>query len=264
MSNVNILLPKGTALFYGSIKDDLGNPLTGFDVSGEDQDTYQYDSDGVSDANGNYAVVALAGNWFANLSNDDPRLTNYVYSGNIGTTTLTNGQAVRQDFLIKLATNHIAGFLKDNNNTPISGVRVFANANINGTNYQAGNAITDGSGNYSLNVINGNWNVSVNCCGDCDDGLSSNYQCPNNQNVNISGGNGVANFIVQLCTGVEITTTDLPNGEVGVYYNASLNAASCNNSFTWSLNSGSLPPGLLLNSGGQIFGPPNSSGTFNF
>jgi len=63
---------------------------------------------------------------------------------------------------------------------------------------------------------------------------------------------------------VEITIANLPNGEVGVYYNASLNAASCNNSFTWSLNSGSLPAGLQLNSGGQIFGTPNSSGTFNF
>ncbi len=268
VANVKILLPKGTAMIYGSIKDVFGNPFPGADVFGEDRDTYQYESDSVSDANGSYAVAALAGNWSANLSNDDPRLTNYVYSGNGVSTLLVNGQSVRHDFILQLATNHITGYVRDNLNNPITGVGVSAYANINGTNFSAGNALTDGNGNYILNVVNGTWGVGVSCgCNDCSDSLSGRgYQCVNNQNVNILNGNGVANFIAQPCSPLQVTTTSLPNATVGSFYNFQLQAAACDQSFTWSLSPGSaaLPAGLNLDSGGNLSGTPNSSGPFNF
>lgn len=267
VSGVNILLPKGTAMIYGSIQDDLGNPLPGADVYGEDQDTYQYASDGVSDANGNYAVAALAGNWNANLSSDDPRLTNYVYSGNLGTTLLTSGQAVRQDFVLKRATNHITGYVRNNLSNPIAGVSVFANANINGTNFNSGNATTDGSGNYTLNVGNGTWQVGVSCgCSDCNDSLSAQgYQCVNNQPVTIAGNNGVANFTAQPCGPLQVTTTSLPAGTVNSFYSFQLQASGCNQPFTWSLSPGSgpLPSGINLN-GDNLGGTPDTAGTYNF
>ncbi len=270
VANVNLLLPKGTAMIYGSIKDELGNPFTGADVFGEDRDTYQYESDAVSDANGNYAVAALAGNWSANLSNEDPRLTNYVYSGNNSSTLLANGQAVRQDFVLKLATNHITGYVRDNLSSPIAGVGVYAYATINGTNFSTGNALTDGNGNYTLNVVNGAWGVGVSCgCNDCNDSLSARgYQCVNNQNVNILNGNGVANFIAQPCGTLQVTMgSPLPGGQVGQFYQLQLQANGCNQPFYWDLAPGSLPlpGGLDMNSpNGYITGTPSSAGTFNF
>jgi hypothetical protein len=268
VAGVNILLPKGTAMFYGSIKDDLGNPLAGFDVYDDDQDTHEYESDGVSDASGNYTAAALAGNWYADLSNDDPRLANYVYSGNIGTTTLTNGQAVRQDFVLKPATNHIAGYVKDNGNNPIAGVGLYAYATINGTSFNSGYTVTDGNGNYSLNVANGTWQIGVNCgCSDCDDSLSAKgYQCVPNQQVTISGNNGVANFIAQPCGPLQVTTTSLPDATVGTFYNVSLQASGCAGPFNWSLSPGSapLPPGMSVDVSGGLFGNPTTNGTFNF
>ena len=268
VAGVNILLPKGTAMFYGSIKDDLGNPLPGFDVYGEDQDTHQYQSAGVSDANGNYAVVALAGNWNANLVNDDPRLTNYLYSDNFGPTLLVNGQAVRRDFVLKFATNRITGYVRDNLSNPIAGVDVYANATLNSTNFSAGNATTDGSGNYTLNVVNGNWQVGVSCNGG-DSSLSAmGYQCVNNQNVNILNGNGVANFTVQSCGALQITTgSTLSGAQVGQFYQIQLQANGCNQPFDWDLAPGSLPlpDGLDMNSpNGYITGTPSTAGTFNF
>lgn len=268
VSGVNVLLPKGTAMIYGSIKDLLGNPLAGLGVYGEDQDTHEYASDGVSDAAGNYAVAALAGNWRADLSTDDPRLTNYVFSGSLGNTLLTSGQAVRQDFLLRRATNHITGYVRDHLSNPIAGVAVYASATLNGTNFNTGHGTTDGNGNYSLNVANGNWQVGVNCgCSDCDDSLSAQgFQCVNNQQVSIAGNNGVANFTAQPCGPLQVATTALADAAVGAYYNLTLQALGCAQPFHWSLSPGSapLPFGMELDPAGILFGNPTTGGTFNF
>jgi photosystem II stability/assembly factor-like uncharacterized protein/protocatechuate 3,4-dioxygenase beta subunit len=60
-----------------------------------------------------------------------------------------------------------------------------------------------------------------------------------------------------------VTTLSLPGGEVGVPYNASLQAAGGRPFYYWSLVSGSLPDGLTLNSKGEIHGTPTVEDTFN-
>ena len=68
---------------------------------------------------------------------------------------------------------------------------------------------TDGNGNYSMNVANGNWSVGVNCNGGSDslDGIlgPGNYMCPNEQNVAIDNANGTVNITV------------FPNGSGQIY-----------------------------------------------
>jgi len=53
---------------------------------------------------------------------------------------------------------------------------------------------------------------------------------------------------------------------VGSYYDFNLQASSCNPNFCWSLANGSgpLPPGLQLDSNGEIYGTPGANGTFDF
>lgn len=60
-----------------------------------------------------------------------------------------------------------------------------------------------------------------------------------------------------------ITTTSLPNGNVGSAYSQNL-AATGDTPVTWSLSAGSLPIGLNLSSDGTISGTPTASGTYNF
>ena len=59
-----------------------------------------------------------------------------------------------------------------------------------------------------------------------------------------------------------ITTTNLPNGEVGVAYNQAL-SASGDATITWSAGTG-LPSGLTLSSTGMVSGTPTTDGTFTF
>jgi Putative Ig domain len=215
-TGVMLAMPKATALFYGTVKDILGNPMPGIDVYVDDNYNYVYQSDGYTDTAGKYFAAALGG-----LSNDpwqiqissDTSPTNYLFSqadlGSNGGTNLSSGTAVQINFTGLLATNHITGSLKDDTGNPISGVQIYANATLSGISFNAW-VNTDANGNYSLSAANGTWTVGVNCC--CGDNvLPSAYRCPGSQTVNVFNNNGVANFAVQ--TGAyQISGTLTDNG----------------------------------------------------
>jgi hypothetical protein len=64
---------------------------------------------------------------------------------------------------------------------------------------------------------------------------------------------------------VKIETLSLPNGAVGVSYNATLTAYGGTTPYTWSINKGTLPAGLSLDSGtGIISGMPTTGGDSTF
>ncbi len=272
-TGVTLAVHKATALIYGSVKDNLGNPFVALDVyTADGNGNGQYEMDSYTDANGNYVVGVLGlGNndsWWAEADPDDT-LTNYVFSQQNGNANINAGQALLQNFTAILATNYITGTVKNDDGNPIIGVGVNANAN-NGTNYQT-HADTDESGYYSLNVANGSWNISINCSGG-DDSLNNlgNYQCPNNQTLTISNNNGLANFTVQTNLNVggtlQVTITSLPYGIVGTAYDQQLTAdgGQANTTYSWAVISNSLPPGLSMDSGGTIQGTPtlNTTNTF--
>ena len=59
---------------------------------------------------------------------------------------------------------------------------------------------------------------------------------------------------------LSITTSSLPNGQVGASYSATLVATGGTTPYTWSLSSGTLPSGLSLNaSTGAIIGTPTAA-----
>jgi Putative Ig domain len=96
-------------------------------------------------------------------------------------------------------------------------------------------------------------------------------------------GAGISNFTVQVtdfqlstasaplsitiapAVALSITTTSLPSGNAGTAYSATLTAIGGVYPYSWSITSGTLPPGLQLNAGtGAITGTPTTAGTSNF
>jgi hypothetical protein len=75
-----------------------------------------------------------------------------------------------------------------------------------------------------------------------------------------------ATLSITITTPVSITTTNLPNGGVGVAYSQTLAASGGTTPYSWSLvGGGALPTSLTLNgTTGVISGTPSVSGTFTF
>jgi Putative Ig domain len=72
------------------------------------------------------------------------------------------------------------------------------------------------------------------------------------------------NLSVKIDPVVQVSTTSLPNGTQGSAYTGYLRATGGSGVYTWSLKSGSLPPGLSLNpSTGAITGTPTTANIFN-
>lgn len=72
------------------------------------------------------------------------------------------------------------------------------------------------------------------------------------------------NAVLSIRPSLTLVTTSLPAGELGVAYAQSLEASGGLAFFHWSIESGVLPPGLLMNSRGEISGIPTTQGTFAF
>jgi large repetitive protein len=68
---------------------------------------------------------------------------------------------------------------------------------------------------------------------------------------------------ISVGPGLAITTTSLPDGQVGLQYNDALAASGGVGPYAWSVAGGSLPPGLTLGTNGTIGGSPTAGGTFS-
>lgn len=72
-----------------------------------------------------------------------------------------------------------------------------------------------------------------------------------------------ANLTITIDQVVQVSTTSLPSATQGAAYTGSLVATGGSGVYTWSLKSGSLPPGLSLNpSTGAISGKPTTANIF--
>ena len=92
--------------------------------------------------------------------------------------------------------------------------------------------------------------------------LNTNGNLTNNGTIVNTGGTLTGDPGGTIVTAPAITTKSLPEGTVGESYTATLEATG--NNMTWSLDSGTLPDGLTLNSDGTITGTPTAEGTSTF
>jgi hypothetical protein len=252
----------------GYLKDSNGSPISGVGVGANATigGIYFQLETVDTDSTGYYALTVANSNswsvWVLGGNNNDSLPTTYLDPDNV-TLGITNNNPL-VNFTALQAPYVINGVLMNTNGNPISNVGINATAtNISGSPYNL-NAQTDGNGNFSFNVANGFWYLSVNC----GQLAADNYQCPGNVTVDIAGASVMTNFIAQACGGLQILTTNVPPGQANASYGPFwLGASSCNPNVTWSLvNNVGLPPGLYLTTNGEIYGTPasNASGNYDF
>ena len=72
-------------------------------------------------------------------------------------------------------------------------------------------------------------------------------------------------LVMEIHLAITITTTSLPNAQIGSAYTQPLGVQTDSDNYTWSIPSGSLPDGLqLLPGSGTIAGTPTKTGTYDF
>jgi parvulin-like peptidyl-prolyl isomerase len=72
-------------------------------------------------------------------------------------------------------------------------------------------------------------------------------------------------LILRVHLPVSVSTSSLPDGQVGDYYSVIIEVFGDSQSYTWSIVSGILPDGLTLGQyTGYIYGTPTTAGTYNF
>jgi hypothetical protein len=82
--------------------------------------------------------------------------------------------------------------------------------------------------------------------------------------INPGGGQSFSIGVTIAASLVTINTGSLPSAATSTFYSTTLSAGGGTAPYTWRLFSGSLPPGLSLDSNGVISGTPNTVGTYNF
>lgn len=81
-----------------------------------------------------------------------------------------------------------------------------------------------------------------------------------------AGCSGARNYTIAIaCPALALNPETLPGGTAGAAYNQSLSVTPAGGSYSYSLVSGSLPSGFILNAAtGTLSGISNATGTFNF
>jgi hypothetical protein len=252
---VNFTVPPAPYQITGHLRDASNNPIANVGVYAGNN---FYNACATTDSSGFYRLYVTNGDWYVNLDCNALSSLGYLCPGGLSV-TISNATAVA-DFSTIQAPYQITGWVRNDSNQPFTNLDVHAYATI-GTNFYWLDSWTDSGGNYSLPAANGSWTVEVDC-----GGLGSGYLCPDNATVTVAGASVVTNFTIQWCGVLQIlTTSPLPAGQVGSYYDFYLQASSCYPDFYWSLTSGSLPPGLTGDpSTGEIYGTPTNAGTYNF
>jgi hypothetical protein len=74
----------------------------------------------------------------------------------------------------------------------------------------------------------------------------------------------IATLSITIQPALSVSTSVLPAGTTGSGYSQVLAAAGGVSPYTWSIASGSLPPGLTLGPDGTISGTPSQTGAFSF
>jgi hypothetical protein len=149
---------------------------------------------------------------------------------------------------------------------------------INGQAYQATVEAAGGDGVYTWTRVSGNLPPGVTLTTD-EAGraiLSGSVLAAGSFTftLQVTSGDGQTasrTLTIEVTPALTITTTSLPNANIESTYSAAIQAAGGDGAYFWSLQSGSLPPGLALNvddlgerDHALVTGVPTEEGTFTF
>ncbi len=150
-----IFLEHATAMLYGTVQDNHGNPIAGVGLAANV--ITPYDSYGFSDTNGAYTMVTDQGGGFINVENTGIAPANSYLFGGTGF-SINSGQATSLNIIGYLATARFRSHVIDDSGAPVTNMFAFANNSETGVT-TFGNTGT--SGFLDMPVFAGTWTLEV-------------------------------------------------------------------------------------------------------
>ncbi len=144
------------AMIYGTLQDSGGNPLSGVDVSDNDAGNVFQDDFGTNSTGSYFLLAAGPGSWQVQPKNDALTTQGYVAPNGVSL-TVSSGVAYPVNFVATRPSSFLTGNATENGN-PLVGVIIDAQPQNGGSNIQA---TTGATGDFSLGVSPGTWNVSL-------------------------------------------------------------------------------------------------------
>jgi hypothetical protein len=253
--SLNVTGLVATARFRGYIATDTGVPLSDLHAVADSYEIYGAYTLATTDDNGHLDMPMFGGHWTFMFLDTLPGL---VFP-DVPLLTITDGVNLTNNIVARTVTGTVSGYVHDTGGHSIANLTVAVTNHVGETNFTL-HATTDTNGNYSVDVFNGTWNVSLDSYG-----LESRGYIPvAPTNVTVPPAGGVANFVISSVPPPEILTTSLPEATISNYYVAGLSVTNGSYPTFWSLISGALPGGLSLDMFGYISGYPTNLGLFNF
>jgi hypothetical protein len=188
VSNIDFQLIKGNALVYGNVMTTQSNVVPSVIIDASDTNNDVFDSEGITDANGNYCAVVVAGGDSAEPDNSS--LTGFISPQN-AFFNVSSGQAVRENFVLQPVTAYLSGVVQDNFGSPIGNISIVLDP-AGDTNGSLSENIQSGSnGSFSAPVDAGTWTLALEC-----NTAESNSLISEQLTVNVSSGVSVSNLVL--------------------------------------------------------------------
>jgi hypothetical protein len=188
VSNVSFPLIKGNALVYGTVTTTPSNAVPSLSMQANDTNNDAFNGQGLTDANGNYSVAVLAGGDDVGPNTSD--LTGYINSSSVYF-TVSNGQAIQENFVLQPVTAFLSGVVQDNLGVPIDNIELIADPTNDPTGALNESFQSGTNGSFSVGVGGGAWNLFV----ECNTAYSSNL-ISEQLTVNVTSGVNVSNLVL--------------------------------------------------------------------
>ncbi len=188
VSNINFQMIKGNALVYGTVTTPPSTGLPAVTMQADDTNQSVFDSEGLSDASGNYSVALVAGGDAVQPSASD--LSGYTGASTV-VFTAASGQAIQENFVLQPISSFLSGVVQDNLGNPLGNLSLIADPTNDPTGSLNVNFQSAGDGTFSVGVDSGAWNLFVEC------NTANSLSLISEQiTVNVTNGQSVSNLVL--------------------------------------------------------------------